>query len=72
MKAHNGQREEDWMIQFLMGLNDIYYVIRTNILMMSPLPNVRQAYSLVIQDETQRQMTSESTKNFSIAAAIQI
>ena len=55
-----------------MGLNDTYNVVRTNILMMSPLPNVRQAYSLVSQDETQRQMTSESTENFSIAAAIQI
>lgn len=52
MKAHNEQRE-DWMMQFLMGLNDTYNVVRTNILMMSPLHNVRQAYSLVIQDEIQ-------------------
>lgn len=39
--------------------------------MMLPLPNVHQAYSLVIQEETQRQMASESTENFSIAAATQ-
>lgn len=52
-----------------MGLNDTFNIVRTNILMMSPLPNVRQAYSLVIQDETQRQMASESNDNFSIAAA---
>lgn len=70
MKAHDEQREEDRLMQFLMGLNDTYSTVRTNILMMSPLPNVRQAYSLVIQDETQRQMTSETTENFSIAAAI--
>ncbi|RHN75744.1 putative transcription factor interactor and regulator CCHC(Zn) family [Medicago truncatula] len=57
-------------MQFLMGLNDSYSTVRSNILMMSPLPNVRQAYSLVIQEETQRQMTSETTENFSIAAAI--
>lgn len=39
----------------------------------SQLPNVRQAYSLVLQDETQRQVTLTSiwsTKNFSIVAAI--
>jgi len=61
------------MMQFLMGLNDSYNGVRSNILMVSPLPNVRQAYSLVIQDETQRQVTSASTgsiDNFSIAAAI--
>lgn len=52
MKAHDEQREEDRLMQFLMGLNDTYSTVRTNILMMSPLPNVRQAYSLVIQDET--------------------
>ncbi|EEF30732.1 conserved hypothetical protein, partial [Ricinus communis] len=38
---------------------------------MSPLPNVRQVYSLVVQDEAQRKMTSELTGPFSIAAAIQ-
>ncbi|KAI4318109.1 hypothetical protein L6164_025917 [Bauhinia variegata] len=59
------------MIQFLTGLNDAYNTVRSNILMMSPLPNVHQAHSLVIQEETQRQMTSESTENFSIAAATQ-
>ncbi|KAK2977408.1 hypothetical protein RJ640_009959 [Escallonia rubra] len=53
MKAHDEQREEDCLMQFLMGLHDTYNVVRTNILMMSPLPNVRQAYSLVIQEEIQ-------------------
>ncbi|KAL5785997.1 hypothetical protein ACOSQ2_002115 [Xanthoceras sorbifolium] len=71
MKAHIEQREEDRMMQFLMGLNDTYNVVRSNILMITPLPNVRQAYSLVNQEEMQRQMTSETTENFSIAAAIQ-
>lgn len=60
-KAHDDQREEDRLMQFLMGLNDSYNTVRSNILMMSPLPNVRQAYSLVIQEETQRQMSSETT-----------
>ncbi|KAH7570844.1 hypothetical protein JRO89_XS05G0206300 [Xanthoceras sorbifolium] len=40
MKAHIEQREEDWMMQFLMGLNDTYNVVRSNILMITPLPNV--------------------------------
>ncbi|KAI3459834.1 hypothetical protein Pfo_016497 [Paulownia fortunei] len=58
------QREEDRMMQFLMGLNDTFGTDSSNILVMSPLPNVRQAYSLIVQDETQRKMTSGETKNF--------
>ncbi|KAG5003445.1 hypothetical protein JHK84_027712 [Glycine max] len=46
--AKTTHHEEDQLMQFLMGLNDTYNTVRTNILMMSPLPNVRQAYSLVI------------------------
>lgn len=36
------------MMQFFMGLNDAYNTIRSNILIMLPLSNVRQAHSLVI------------------------
>ncbi|XP_073121310.1 uncharacterized protein [Henckelia pumila] len=70
MKEHMEQREEDRMMQFLMGLNDTYSSVRSNILMITPLPNVRQTYSLVIQDEVQREVTTETTENFSIAAAV--
>ncbi|KAI5338735.1 hypothetical protein L3X38_018007 [Prunus dulcis] len=70
-KTHRERKEEDQMMQFLMGLSDTFNNVRTNILMMTPLPNIRQAYSLVIQDETQRQITSSTTENFSLAAAIQ-
>ena len=70
-KAHNEQIEEDKMMQFLMGLNDIYSGNRSNILMVTPLPKVRQADSLIIQNETQRQISSGPIENFSIAAAVQ-
>ena len=51
--------------------HDTYNVVYNNICMISPLPNVRQANSFVVQDTMQRRMTSETTKNFSIVAAIQ-
>ena len=57
-------------MQLLMGLNESYNTVRSNILMMTPLPNVRQAYSLLVQEEMQRQVTSEPTKNFSITSAV--
>ncbi|XP_049371623.1 uncharacterized protein LOC125836494 [Solanum verrucosum] len=34
------------LIQFLMGLNEVYTVVRGNILMMNPLPSMGQAFSL--------------------------
>ncbi|XP_019227716.1 PREDICTED: uncharacterized protein LOC109209000 [Nicotiana attenuata] len=44
------------LIQFLMGLNEVYTEVRGNILMMNPLPSMAQAFSLLIQDEKQREM----------------
>ena len=43
------------LIQFLMGMNEVYTVIRGNILMMNPLPTMAQAFSLLIQEEKQRE-----------------
>ncbi|XP_055814295.1 uncharacterized protein LOC129883710 [Solanum dulcamara] len=48
-------KQDERLIQFLMGLNDVYAAVRSNIFMMSPLPNVNHAYSLLIQDEKQRE-----------------
>nr|XP_016455842.1 PREDICTED: uncharacterized protein LOC107779857 [Nicotiana tabacum] len=38
------------------GLNDAYTTVRSNILMLTPLPSVNQTYSLLIQDEKQREI----------------
>ena len=69
-QIHIDQCEEDRLMQLLMGLNESYKTVRSNILMMSPLSNVRQAYSLLIQEEMQRQVTFEPIENFSIASAV--
>ncbi|XP_070056584.1 uncharacterized protein [Nicotiana tomentosiformis] len=44
------------LIQFLMGLNETYTVVRGSILMMNPLPSIAQAFSLLIQEERQREI----------------
>ncbi|XP_019256773.1 PREDICTED: morphogenetic regulator of filamentous growth protein 1-like [Nicotiana attenuata] len=55
------------LIQFLMGLNEVYTIVRGSILMMKPLPSMAQAFSLLIQEEKQRefkptsQLTLDST-----------
>ncbi|XP_059315476.1 uncharacterized protein LOC132066109 [Lycium ferocissimum] len=48
--------EDGRLMQFLMGLNDVFSQARGNILMMSPLPNNNHAYSLILQDENQREI----------------
>lgn len=47
--------EDERLIQFLMGLNDNYGQARGTILLMNPLPTINQAYSLVLQDESQKE-----------------
>ena len=36
-------------------MNEVYTVIRGNILMMNPFPSMAQAFSLLIQEEKQRE-----------------
>ncbi|XP_055814382.1 uncharacterized protein LOC129884029 [Solanum dulcamara] len=58
VKAHQDER----LLQFLMGLNETFIGVRSNILLSSPLPTIGQAYSLVIQDEKQREI--HATPNY--------
>lgn len=46
------------VVQFLVGLNDAYSLVRSNILMMKPTPHINETYQLVLQDEKQRELKS--------------
>ncbi|XP_070056006.1 uncharacterized protein [Nicotiana tomentosiformis] len=48
--------EDQRVIQFLMGLNNVYGQARGNILMMNLLPNLDHSYLLLLQDESQREV----------------
>ncbi|KAL2240874.1 UNVERIFIED_CONTAM: hypothetical protein Sindi_0728600, partial [Sesamum indicum] len=52
-------KSSDQLMQFLMGLNDTYGHVRSQILMMEPYPNVRKAFSMVLRVEKQNE---EDTK----------
>ncbi|XP_057979729.1 uncharacterized protein LOC131165724 [Malania oleifera] len=66
----NLQAKESTM-KFLMGVNDIFSQVRTQILLMDPLPSVNKVHSLFIQEEMQRSVhdvvrvesTALATKN---------
>ncbi|XP_008229790.1 PREDICTED: uncharacterized protein LOC103329135 [Prunus mume] len=57
------------LMQFLMGLNEPYKAIRGQILLMNPLPDVRQAYSSIVQEEKQRSLgdARETTETAAMA-----
>ncbi|XP_070049888.1 uncharacterized protein [Nicotiana tomentosiformis] len=60
-KANMHKAEQDKrLIQFLMGLNEVYTVVRGSILMMNPLPMIAQAFSILIQEEEQRKVRPHS------------
>jgi len=58
------------LLQFLMGLNESYEQARGHILMLILIPSVNQAYSMMIERESQRNMTNVTSQamNMEIAA----
>ncbi|XP_073024180.1 uncharacterized protein [Primulina eburnea] len=64
--AHEQQQK---LLQFLMGLNDSYAQIRSQVLMMSRLPSIGQAFSIISQEESHRSLSvveEPSTVFFSV------
>ncbi|KAK9672433.1 hypothetical protein RND81_12G100400 [Saponaria officinalis] len=49
-------QQDQRVVQFLMGLNESYNVIRGTILMQNPLPSVASVYNNLIQEEKQREI----------------
>ncbi|KAH0662237.1 hypothetical protein KY284_027168 [Solanum tuberosum] len=51
------QAEQDRrLVHFLMGLNEMYTVVRGSILMMSTLPSMAQVFAILSQEERQREV----------------
>lgn len=62
LKAQQDQR----LIQFLMELDEKFAVVRGNLLMMNPLPNITHAYSLPVQEEIHIELSSSSVQGESM------
>ncbi|XP_070022469.1 uncharacterized protein [Nicotiana sylvestris] len=48
--------EQIRLLQFLMGLNESYSNVRSNVLMKRPVVSVNEAYAIVIREESQRSL----------------
>ncbi|XP_055803621.1 uncharacterized protein LOC129872729 [Solanum dulcamara] len=56
------------LYQFLMGLNDMYHQARSQILMIDHLPNINQAYAMIVGDESQKDVVT-SINNLGLYAS---
>ncbi|GJS42865.1 cysteine-rich receptor-like protein kinase 8 [Tanacetum coccineum] len=54
-RVHGERDQRKRLIQFLMGLDECYANIRGQILLMNPMPTVAKAYSMIRQEEKQRE-----------------
>ncbi|XP_061375054.1 uncharacterized protein LOC133317230 [Gastrolobium bilobum] len=50
-------REQDHVLQFLIGLNDSFSSVRAQILLLEPLPSLAKVFSMILQEERQRQLS---------------
>ena len=46
------RQQSDYVLKFLVGLNDSYAFIRSQLLLMVPLPNMSKVFSLLLQEES--------------------
>lgn len=52
-------KEDDSVIRFVTGLNEEFSMVRSQILMMEPLPPLNKSFSMVVQFERQNGLCIE-------------
>jgi hypothetical protein len=57
MRAVHEKHNRDHVFQFLMGLDDSFAHIRGQILLNDPLPSINKVFSLIIQEERQKEIS---------------
>ncbi|XP_057961040.1 uncharacterized protein LOC131153036 [Malania oleifera] len=53
-KTFSNNHDKVYVMRFLMGLNENFETIRTQILMYEPLPSINKVYALVLQEESHK------------------
>ncbi|XP_057457806.1 uncharacterized protein LOC130748594 [Lotus japonicus] len=63
----------EYVLAFLMGLNESYSQVRGQVLLMDPLPSINRVFSLIHQEEKQRQIgiSSSADPSSSLACVVQ-
>ena len=54
MKTLSNSHNKAYVMRFLMGLNESFDTVRSQILMMDPFPSMSKVYSLILQEESHK------------------
>ncbi|GAU30132.1 hypothetical protein TSUD_360250 [Trifolium subterraneum] len=60
-------RDSDQVIRFLKGLNEQYSVVRSQIMLIDPLPSITKVYSLLVQQERQLILPIDESKLLAVS-----
>ncbi|KAF5466558.1 hypothetical protein F2P56_016475 [Juglans regia] len=63
------QADDERVFQFLLGLNESFAPLRTQILAMDPLPTIGKVFSILFQEEQQRLLNVQSSVSETMAMA---
>ena len=63
MKILNASHDKAYVMRFLMGLNENYETLRSQILMLEPFPSMRRVYSLMLQEESHKHIGYGATRS---------
>ncbi|KAG8661225.1 hypothetical protein MANES_02G220721v8 [Manihot esculenta] len=61
----------DHLMQFFMGLNDAFDQVRSQVLLLNPLPTVNKAFSMVLQVESQKEVQTNLKEHTEVTARSQ-
>ncbi|XP_022843396.1 uncharacterized protein LOC111366948 [Olea europaea var. sylvestris] len=60
LKTVVSNQERDWVMKFLMGLNESYKGLKAQILLIKPFPKLNEVYSLIQQEEKRREISNDA------------
>ena len=69
--AWQAERDKEKVHQFLMGLNDSFKTLRSQIMAMEPLPILNRIYSMVVMEEKQLSITQPQEMESAGALTVQ-
>ena len=64
MRVYMEDQQRESVMQFLLGLNESFAPIRAQIMLMEPTPPLNKVFSLVVQEERQRPLTTSNSPAF--------
>lgn len=63
IKRLESHHQVEYVLAFLMGLNESFSQVRSQVLLLDPLPSINKVFSMIIQEERQRQIGLQASNS---------